>query len=579
MGLRRDVCMRWLSVVAFAAALGGCGHVKRAAPRPGGMGGSASGAGNAGGSAAGGNADGGEAAGGDAAGSGGAKSVCVDGAALAKARIWLLTDQQYLNAVRQLFGVTVDPVITAPDALQANFVNFPELGVVTDDRAAYYQQTAKDVARQAVSSHYPSFMPCGDGEACAQQFIENRIARAFERRLDEKEVARYLALFRKGNARSPQDGLRLMIEATLQSPSFLYRSELGPPTSGGPHGQVALTPQQIASLLALSFTNALPDDELWQKADSGALAEPQVLAAEVERLLALSQTQANLAELAGYWLGLPRLQSAPKDSLLFPEFTPELRESLRQSAQSFAADLVKSGKVDDVVASGRMYLNASLAALYGVAGVSGNELRSLDVALPERSHGILSQPAVLAAFAGPTRSDPIRRGLFLRRALLCEPDVPVSAPGSLEVAATFPKDATERQLAQLRSDDPSCATCHVLVDPLGLLSERYDAIGRYSESDAAGPIDDSATLSMLGADLDGPTHGLGGLSDKLRGGRRLSDCVVQNLSAMTLGRQDLARDQSCALQTIKDALASSRKFSDFYRALATSPAFVKRDTP
>jgi Protein of unknown function (DUF1588) len=239
--------------------------------------------------------------------------------------------------------------------------------------------------------------------------------------------------------------------------------------------------------------------------------------------------------------------------------------------------LVRFGKVDDLVASSRLYLNASLAAVYGVPGVTGSQLRALDVALPERSHGILSQPAMLAAFARPDRGDPVHRGLFLYRALLCERELPPPPPSVPDVAALFPQGATERQLSQLRLDNPTCSMCHVRVDPLGLLSERYDAIGRYHASDAAGPIDESATLAMLGAELDGPTQGLAGLADKLIGGRRLSDCVVQNLSAMTLGRQDLADDQSCALQAVKDALASSRKLPDFYRALANSPAFITRD--
>ena len=502
---------------------------------------------------------------------------CNDGPALAPARIWKLTDAQYVNAARQLFGVEVGPVITDSDPEAPEYTNFSELIRVNAVNAGQYQKAAKDVARQAIASHYDSFMPCGDTDECAEQFIGNRIARAFGHRLDATEVKRYLALFQKGAERSPRDGVRLMIEATLQSPSFLYRSELGPPTSGGPHGQVELTPTEIATLLALTLTNALPDDELWEKADTGALADPAVLSTQVSRLLDLPETEANLADSASYWLGVQRLRGAAKSPEQFPEFTATLKLNAYESARLFVSDVLTHGSVNDLVGSSKMYLNESLAALYGIAGVSGRQLRPINVTLPERSYGILSQPAVLAAFAKPTRTDPIHRGLFVFNALICAHgkfDPPANA---LAVAATFPADATQRELVMLRADNPQCATCHTRFDPLGLLSERYDAIGRYSEADADGPIDQSAVISSFGSELDGPTDGLAELSAKLLEGRRLADCVTQNLATVTLGRVDVAQDKSCALQDVKDRVAGSGQLRDFYTALATSPAFIKRD--
>ena len=562
-----------LSAVVGAGLSCACGHVSRATPVP--MPSSVAGSAPSGGDVAVGNADTGGAGG--AGGAEPAPAVCADGSALAKARIWRLTDAQYVNAAQQLFGVSVGPTITDSDPNAGEYTSFSELMLVNDVNAVQYQSAAKDVARQAVASHYESFMPCGNNAACAEQFIRNRIARAFGHRLDETEVARYLVLYRKGATRSPQDGVRLMIEATLQSPSFLYRSELGPPTSGGPHGQVALTSQEIATLLALSFTNALPDDALWEKADTGALADPAVLAAEVERLLKLPATRDNLAEQAGYWLGVQRLRRAEKDTATFPEFTAELKASLYDSARLFVKDLLQTGSVADVVRSNKLFLNESLAGVYGIAGVSGSELRPVSVDLPERGYGVLSQPAILTAFARPGKTDPVHRGLFAFNALICAAGQLTPPPNELAVASTFPADATERELAALRAANPECGTCHSRFDPLGLLSEGYDAIGRYREADANGPIDDTAALSGLGPELDGPTKGLKELTAKLAQGRALSDCAAQNLSAVTLGRTDVAADTSCALQSVKDALAKTGKFADFYRALATSPAFVERD--
>jgi len=563
MGLRFAACVGWLSVVA-ASLLGAC-TADVTGNHPGNMGTGAS------------SATGGSGAGGSTAvGGSSSTQACNSTAALANARIWRVTDAQYVNAVRQVFGVTAGPEVTEVDAGAADYTNFSELTLVNDGIVAKYQTSARDVARQAVKSHFDTFMACGTADVCAEQFIRNRIARIFGRRLDDTEVAGYLDLYRKGSQQSPQDGVRLMIEAALQSPSFIYRTELGKPTPGGPTAQVQLTPHEIATSIAFSLSNSVPDQQLWEKADTGALADPAVLAAEVDRLLDLPETKANLTELASYWLGVQKLRRAEKDTSKFAEFTPELKADMYKSAQLFVQDLLATGTVKDLVTSKRMYLNQAMATVFGIPGVTSADMVAVDTTLPERSNGILTQPGVLAAYSRPTRGDPIHRGLFGFYALACGGSIPAPPANALEIAKTFPPDASERELANLRAANPLCLACHGRFDPIGLLTERYDPIGRYSATDSAGmSIDQKSTLN-LGPDLQGEVDGLQPFVDKLVQGRRLSDCAAQNLAVFTLGR-DVKSDTSCALQGVKDALASSGKFRDFYKALVTSPAFILRD--
>jgi hypothetical protein len=337
-----------------------------------------------------------------------------------------------------------------------------------------------------------------------------------------------------------------------------------------------LTPHEIATSLSFSLTNSVPDEQLWEKADTNALAEPGVLSSEVSRLLELPETKANLAKQAGYWLGVERLKRANKSDK-FPEFTPELKANLYQSAQLFVQDLLSGGTVNDLVTSKKMYLNEAIASVYGIYGVTGTDLKPIEVTQPERANGILTQPGVLAAYARADRGDPIHRGLFVFYSLACAGQIPPPPPGALDVAATFPPDATERELAGLRAQNGLCQACHGRFDPMGLLTERYDAIGRYQATNASGqPIDQSSTIAGLGADLEGPSDGIGPLATKLVQGRRLSDCAASNLAVFTLGR-DVKTDASCALADVKDALAKTGKFRDFYQALVTSPAFVLRD--
>lgn len=503
--------------------------------------------------------------------------ACIPNVALAKARIWRLTDAQYGNAVRQLFGVQLPAEIADVDAGQGDFTNFSELSLVTSKAVFAYQKVASDTARQAVTSHFDKFMPCGTGDACVEQFVRNRVARAFGRRLDASEVTGYLELFHKGLEESPQAGVRLMIEAVLQSPSFLYRTELGSATPGGPTGQVKLTPHELATSLSFSLTNSVPDEALWQKADTGALADPAVLAAEADRLLDKPETQANLSQLAGYWLGVERIKRMEKDAAAFPEFSPELKASMYRSAQLFVQDVLATGNVTDLLTSKKMYLNQALATLYSIPGVTSAELTATEVSVPERSFGILSQPGVLAAYSRPTRGDPIHRGLFVYYSLVCGGQVPAPPPGALEVAKTFPPDATERELAGLRAANGVCRGCHARFDPFGLATERFDAIGRYTATDASGiAIDQTSTIFGVGEDLDGPVDGVPGLANKLTQGRRLSDCAATNLAVFTLGR-DVKTDTSCAMQTVRDELARTGKFRDFYKALVTAPEFGLRD--
>jgi hypothetical protein len=248
-----------------------------------------------------------------------------------------------------------------------------------------------------------------------------------------------------------------------------------------------------------------------------------------------------------------------------------------KSAQLFVQELLSTGSVTDLVSSKRMYLNESMAAAFGIPGVAGPDMRPIDVTLPERGFGILSQPGVLAAYSRPTRGDPIHRGLFIFYGLACAGQIPAPPPGALELAKTFPADATERELAGLRAANPTCKACHASFDPLGLATERFDTMGRYRESDAKGVIDQSSVLANLGPDLEGPINGVGDLAAKFAQGRRLSDCAATNLALLTLGRDDVKSDTSCALKGVKDELARTGKFRDFYKALATSPAFIKRD--
>ena len=510
-------------------------------------------------------------------------AACDQAASLAPARVWRLTDAEYVNVVAQVFGVRVPSEVTAADAAPPDFSNFseaPELTVQATTVAAY-QKAAHAAATTAVAANLSIFVPCGKApsDACVQGFIHNRVARAFGRPVTDSETQDLLAMYHVGVTESAAAGIRMIIEATLQSPSFLYRTELGPQTAGGPSAKVKLTPYELASAVSFALTDSVPYDELWGHATDGTLATPSVLAAQVDRLLGTPAAQSNLGKQAGYWLGVEKLQSiVPKNTTIFPAWTPAVQQDLYTSARLFVRDLMGSGTMNDLLSSRRMYLNANLASVYGIPGVTGTDLQPVDVQAPGRDSGIFTQPAILAAWSHPDRGDAVHRGLFIYNAFVCGPTIPPPPANAQTVAATFPADASQRELATLRATNAAgCGACHALFDPLGLSTENYDPIGRYVTTDDKGqPVDASATLKSLGPDLDGPINGLPDVVAKLKAGRRASDCASRNMAAIVLGRS-VATDTSCAFQSIKDQFAKSGSFADYFRAMLTSPAFATRD--
>ena len=507
-----------------------------------------------------------------------------DVALLAPARVWRrLTDAQYVNAVAQVFGVRVPSEVTAADTMPADFSNFseaPELTVQATTATAY-QKAAHAAATTAVAANLPVFLPCGKSptDACVTGFIRNRVSRAFGRLVTDTEVQDLLGLYNAGLAESVAAGARMIIEATLQSPSFLYRTELGPAATGGPTATVKLTPFELAAATSFALLDSVPDDELWARAVDGSLSTPAVLSKQVDRLLGTPAAQANLGKQTGYWLGVEKLQSiVPKSTTLFPLRTASLQQDLYSSARLFVQDVVGNGTMNDLLSSRRMYLNANLAKVYGVSGVTGTDLTPVEVQSPGRDLGIFTQPAVLAAWSHPDRGDAVHRGLFIYNAFVCGPSIPPPPPNATAVAATFPSDASQRELVTLRAtSSQGCSACHALFDPLGLSTENYDPIGRYVTTDDKGqPIDASTTVAHLGADLDGPVAGMSDVVAKLKAGRRASDCASRNMAAIVLGRS-VATDTSCAFATVKDRFAKTGSFADYFRAMLTSSGFATRD--
>jgi hypothetical protein len=499
---------------------------------------------------------------------GGSASSCRSDASLAPARISLITEAEYTNMIRDAFGVAF-----VPETMPVNTGDYPldeSASVASADIAKQYLRAADQVAGK--------LKPCGDAApsaACVETFLREKLPRLWKRPVTDAEIAGLITIFNGGLPDGAQRALNLMMEAALGSGAFLYRTEIGADASGTT-GSVPLTPYELANALSFSLLASVPDDALWAKAADGSITRPSVLSAEVERLLALQPARDMLTKKVSYYLDVEKIPVVSKDATAFPEFTASLQSSLYQSAKLFLNDLVWKGSLGDLFTSNKYYANEEIAKVYGLSSVQGSGL--IEVQLPaERNAGILTQPGLLATTNLHTASDDIvHRGLWVYSNLACGVALGTPPPNADEVFKSL--IGTDRVKAQARDALPQCGGCHAFFDPFGMASENFDAIGRYRTIDPQDdmPVVSQSTIKGLGPDLDGDVSSMKDIADRLKTGRRVSDCATKLLAEYTLNHNPNEQN-SCALQQIKDDFAATGKFVDLFKAILTSPAFATRD--
>ena len=503
---------------------------------------------------------------------------CEPDAALAPARVLLLSDTQFQNAVHDLFGVDVLLGATAPETPENQPLFAVETAtVMTREQAMRYHVAAKQVA-QAIK-------PCGDAPVdatCMLQFLKEKMPRAWRRPINVDEATSVVRLFEAGKPLSTQAAVEVVVSALLESGSFLYRTELGK-TDAAPGAPVTLTPFELATAIGFAYLDSIPDDQLWAKAVDGSLASPEVLAAEADRLLELPAVRDNLRKKVSSYLGLEALRSsaayAAKDPKVFPGYTAAVRDGLYAGAQDSLDELIWHGRFNDLFSSTPLYVNQAVAGFYDIPDVQGDTLVAVDFEADHRQAGLLTHPAWLAATSHRATGDDIsHRGLVVQEAFACVniPFPPGGHPSQGEDTILGP-GSIQKQWRDL-NNQPTCGACHRLFDPFGFTLEGYDAVGRYRTLDETGaPIDTSATVQYAGPDLDGDVKDINDVAAKLGRGRGASDCGAFRLTSLTLDYVRTSPPLPCAMHTIQDALSANGSFTALFKAIITSPAFLIRD--
>lgn len=463
-----------------------------------------------------------------------------------------LNRTEYNNTVQDLLGTTSAPADVFPEDDESGdgFDNNGAILSLGDLLMENYDAAARSLSAEALgaaSAARGRYLDCDAGAlgetACARDFVERFGLRAYRRPLDATEADRLVALYENARAEgeSHDEAIALTMRGILMSPKFIFRVEVGAESPDVNR----LGDYELASRLSYFLWQSMPDEELLTQAGAGLLQDEEELRVQVDRMLADEKSDAFFLNFAGQWLQLRRFAYATPNAELFPEFDAALRQAMTQETLLFVRHVVESNApVSTLLRADFTYLNERLADHYGIAGVTGPEFRYVALDTADRG-GILTQGSILTTTSHPDTTSPVRRGEWVLDNLLCSP--PPDPPADVDTFIQSEENAGLSLRAKLERhrEDPACAACHDLMDPIGFGMENFDPIGRFRTEDRDGnPIDSSGVLpdetSFVGvAELSGILH-----QDE-----RYTTCVTEKVLTFALGRS-LGNEDRCFVEEI-----------------------------
>lgn len=488
-----------------------------------------------------------------------APAACEPGALLGPPhRLRRLTHTEYVNTVQALFGDgAANELSLTPDPGDARFENDTRQLHTNNKLVEDYERTAQQLAVEYGEQWGEPLVACGADSACVTAVLRDLELRIARRPLSDATVARLVSLYEDTQAQgySAAEAATTVLHTSLQLPQFLYRLDgLDAAEAGG--GDV--DDWVLASRLSFLIWQSMPDDTLFDLAEQGALVDEAVLEAQARRMMDDPRAAIMFGDFHRQWLQTGRIEdparSLYKDPEAYPQWTDALRGSMQNEVERFARGVFEdgTGTLSELLASNVTYVDAELAAFYGVEPpTDGWERRELP---PEQRSGLLTMPAFLAGHAGPSQPAPVHTGLFVWNELIC--GSPIGDPSALDIdTALDPVDPdvvkTNRQIWDEQTSVQPCKSCHDTINVLGFAFEQYDAIGRFRTTDNGLPVDASGTLSWT--DVDGDFDGAHDLARRLSESRLVLRCVAGAWYGFAHGLSPSSDDEA-AIACLGDAL-------------------------
>ena len=412
--------------------------------------------------------------------------------------------------------------------------------------------------------------------ACAREILTTLARRAYRRPVSDDDVERLLTFYDRGRAAGSFDnGIEMALRRLLVGPEFLFRVERDP-EGIAPGASYRLSDLELASRLSFFLWSSIPDDELLAAAERGELGAPGVFEAQVERMLADPRSEALVSNFAGQWLTLRNAAAVRPDEDEFPDFGEALRQAFRRETELlFGSVLREDRSALDLLAADYTFVNERLARHYGIPNVRGSHFRR--VALDEAARGgLLGHGSILTVTSYANRTSPVNRGKWILENILGTPPPP-PPPDVPELETDEGAEPLSMRAAMERHRaNPVCASCHRLMDPLGLSLEHFDAIGRWRTREAGGAAIDATGELPDGTPFDGPS---GLKAALLRHPDRFVTTVTEKLMTYALGRGVEHYDAPAIRAIVRDAARDDYRLSALVKGVVRSAPFQMRRAP
>ena len=415
--------------------------------------------------------------------------------------------------------------------------------------------------------------------ACAKTILSNLAKQAYRRSLNDEDMEAPLRFFVEAReSGSFDDGIKNAMMAIFTSPKFLFRTEVAPEGLAA-HELFEISDLELASRLSFFLWSTPPDIELIDAAESGELKTPQGLDKQVARMLASPKAKALVENFVFQWLRLRDLENVDPDPEIYPNYNVGLLEAFKQEVTLFVDSVIAEDKsIHELVTADYTYLNEDLALHYGIADVKGDQFRRVTLKQEER-FGLLGTGAVLMVTSYANRTTPVIRGAYILENFQGVP--PANPPPNVEAFPETEEGAavalTVRERLEVHRDNPACAGCHDVMDPLGLALENFNAIGEWRERDSdAG----NALIDSSGQLADGsPLKGINELRNALVARpEQFAQIFTEKMFTYALGRVAEHKDMPAVRKIVHDSGSQDYSFSSIVTGIINSEQFRQATT-
>jgi mono/diheme cytochrome c family protein len=415
-----------------------------------------------------------------------------------------------------------------------------------------------------------------DEASCAEKIFTNLARRAYRRPVNAADIEAPMTFYKqtRGDNGSFDEGIRVGVARILASPSFLYRVERD---AVGVRAGVAhpVSDVELASRLSFFLWSSIPDQTLMNLAVAGRLRQPEVLAAQVKRMIADERADALIDNFTGQWLQLRNLESkvAP-DLLMFPDFDDNIRKAFRRETELFFGYILRENRsAMELLNADYTFVNERLAKHYGIPGVYGSRFRQVKITDPNR-RGLLGQGSILSLTSVATRTSPVFRGKFILTTFLnTPPPPPLPNVPTLEESNKDAAPKTVREQLERHRNNPVCASCHRIIDPAGFALEKFNSVGQWRETMESGaPIDTGGVLAD-GSKVDGPIALRNAILSRPEA---FATVLTERLMTYALGRGVEPSDMPVVRSIVKKTAPNNYRLSSIVMSIIESAPFQMR---